>query len=52
MGLALFGAGTAHATAGINQELSFEGKIVNSTGQNIPDGTYNMEYRIYTGCSK
>ena len=39
------------ATAGINQELSFEGKIVNSTGQNIPDGTYNMEFRIYTGCT-
>lgn len=39
---------TVSATAGVNQELSFEGKIVNSSGQNIADGTYNMEFKIYT----
>jgi len=39
------------AATGINQEMSFEGKIVTSSGQNIPDGTYNMEFRIYTGCT-
>lgn len=42
---------TANATAGIESELSFEGKIVTSAGQNIPDGTYNMEFKIYTGCT-
>jgi len=51
VGLGIFGAGTASATSGINQEMSFEGKIVTSAGLNIPDGTYNMEFRIYTGCS-
>src|SRR5581483_3802611 len=43
--------GTATATVGINSELSFEGKVVTSSGQNISDGTYNMEFRIYSGCS-
>ncbi len=39
--------GVTRAAAGINQQLSFEGKIVDSGGQNIPDGTYNMEFKIY-----
>ncbi len=39
--------GHAHAAAGINPQLSFEGKIVSPTGQNIADGTYNMEFKIY-----
>jgi hypothetical protein len=43
--------GHTAATTGINQELSFEGKIVNSSGLNITDGSYNMEFNIYTGCT-
>lgn len=35
------------ATAGINSQLSFEGKVVTAAGINIPDGTYNMEFKIY-----
>ena len=34
---------------GINQELSFEGKIVTTAGLNVPNGTYNMEFKIYSG---
>jgi hypothetical protein len=41
----------ASATAGIEQEMSFEGKIVTSAGLNIPDGNYNMEFKVYTGCT-
>jgi len=41
----------SYATTGINQEISFEGKIVTAAGLNIPDGTYNMEFKIYTGCT-
>ncbi len=41
----------ANATAGINQELSFEGKVVTSAGINIPDGTYNMEFKIYNAAT-
>ena len=39
----------SYAAAGINSELSFEGKIVTSAGINVPDGTYNMEFKIYSG---
>lgn len=39
------------ASAAINQDLSFEGKIVSSTGTNITDGSYNAEFVIYTGCT-
>ena len=52
--LGLLSTKHATATAGINQDLSFEGKIVTSAGINIPDGTYNMEFKIYdasTGCT-
>jgi hypothetical protein len=48
--LYLFSGHTAAAT-GINPELSFEGKIVTAAGINIPDGTYNIEFTIYTGCT-
>jgi hypothetical protein len=37
--------------AATNQDLSFEGKIVSSTGTNITDGSYNVEFTIYTGCT-
>ncbi len=41
-----------HATGGINPVVSFEGKIVNKTsGVNIADATYNMEFKIYSGPS-
>jgi hypothetical protein len=51
VGLSLLNPSAAVASTGINQELSFEGKVVTSSGQNIADGTYNMEFRVYTGCS-
>lgn len=35
------------AAAGINPQLSFEGKIVNSNGTNLSNGTYNMQFKIY-----
>src|ERR1039458_8364453 len=46
--------GHVAASTGINQNLNFEGKIVNSSGLNIADGTYNMEFKVYdatTGCT-
>ncbi len=39
--------GSAQAATGINQQLNFQGKVVNSSGNNIADGTYNMEFKIY-----
>jgi hypothetical protein len=46
---ALMFSGRSYATTGVNSEMSFEGKIVNSSGVNITNGTYNMEFKIYAG---
>ena len=38
------------AATGINELINFQGKIVTlSGGVNIPDGTYNAEFKIYSG---
>lgn len=37
------------AAAGINQQMAFQGKVVLANGTNIPDGTYNFEFKIYDG---
>ncbi len=38
---------TAEAAAGTNQQINFQGKVVNPDGTNIPNGTYNIEFKIY-----
>jgi hypothetical protein len=39
-----------HASATINRQINFQGKIVNKTGgTNIATGTYNMQFKIYSG---
>jgi hypothetical protein len=46
-------AGTAQAATGINQEINYEGRLLNSTGGLEPDGTYSVQFKIYqdgTGC--
>ncbi|HSX37171.1 MAG TPA: hypothetical protein VLG13_03625 [Patescibacteria group bacterium] len=35
------------AATGINKQLTFQGKVVNSSGVNLADGTYDMEFKIY-----
>lgn len=52
IGLGIVLAGIWHtplavATAGVNPQLSFQGKVVKSDGTNITDGTYNVEFKIY-----
>src|SRR5262249_30983509 len=37
------------AVAAINPTINFQGKLVNSNGTNIPNGTYNIEFKLYTG---
>jgi len=34
--------------ASINEELTFQGKLQNSDGTNVTDGSYNMFFKIYT----
>jgi hypothetical protein len=51
VGLSLFASSTkAFASTGIDPAISFEGKVnTTSTGINITNGTYNMEFKIYSG---
>lgn len=37
----------AHAAAGINQQINFQGRLLNAQGATVPDGFYNIEFKIY-----
>ena len=47
--LSLVPTQTAVAATGINKAINFQGKLVNTNGTNIPNGTYNIEFKLYTG---
>ena len=36
------------SNAALNEELIFQGKLQNSDGTNVSDGSYNMVFKIYT----
>ncbi len=38
---------TSHAAPGVNQTLSFQGRLLSSSGAVVPDGHYNMQFKIY-----
>lgn len=38
---------TANAVSGINQQINFQGRLLNSQGATAPDGYYNIEFKIY-----
>ena len=35
------------ATTGINQQLNFQGRLYNAQGAVVPDGYYNIQFKIY-----
>ncbi len=37
----------AYAAPGVNQTLNFQGRLLNSSGGTVPDGNYNMQFKIY-----
>src|SRR5215207_10577307 len=37
----------ANAAAGINQQLNFQGRLLNAQGATVPDGYYNIQFKIY-----
>lgn len=43
----VFLSSTTHAAPGINQTLSFQGRLLSNTGAVVPDGYYNMQFKIY-----
>lgn len=47
LGCSLFFATPTQAAAGINQQMNFQGRLLNSNGATVPDGYYNLEFKIY-----
>ncbi len=43
----LFSTKPVLASTGINQEINFQGRLLNSQGATVPDGYYNIEFKIY-----
>ncbi|NTW13692.1 MAG: hypothetical protein HGA31_01535, partial [Candidatus Moranbacteria bacterium] len=41
----------AFSATGINNQINFQGKIVNTDGTNVTSGNYNMIFRAYTASS-
>lgn len=44
---ALFIQPSVNAAPGINQQINFQGRLLNSQGATVPDGFYNIEFKIY-----
>lgn len=44
-------SGTVRAATGINDQIHFQGKVVNADGTNVPDGAYDFVFAIYTAAS-
>lgn len=40
-------SGSASAAAGINKEINFQGRLLNAQGATVPDGYYNIQFKIY-----
>lgn len=43
----LFLTSTTRAEAGINQTISFQGRLLNAAGGIVPDGHYNIQFKLY-----
>jgi hypothetical protein len=45
--LAFLPHSVVHATTGINQQINFQGRLLNAAGATVPDGYYNVQFKIY-----
>lgn len=45
--LTLVSSTPVSATAGINQQINFQGRLLNQQGATVADGYYNIEFKIY-----
>lgn len=39
--------GDRHLATGINQQINYQGRLLTDTGAVVPDGSYNIEFKIY-----
>jgi len=46
-GLTVFFDTPVQAVTGINQQLNFQGRLLNSQGATVPDGYYNIQFKLY-----
>jgi hypothetical protein len=47
LALSLIQTQSASAAAGINKTINFQGRLFNSQGATVPDGYYNIQFKIY-----
>lgn len=45
--ISVFFISTTHAAPGINQQFNFQGRLLTSQGAAVPDGYYNVQFKIY-----
>lgn len=43
----LFLTVATHAAPGVNQTISFQGRLLDKNGSPVPDGNYNIQFKIY-----
>lgn len=46
-GCLLFVSQPTQALEGVNQEMNFQGRLLTSEGATVPDGYYNIEFKLY-----
>ncbi len=51
LSVSLIASTGAQAAVGINKTVNFQGKVVNTNGTNVADGTYTFRFRIYTAAT-
>ncbi|HMS23386.1 MAG TPA: hypothetical protein PKB09_01085 [Candidatus Saccharibacteria bacterium] len=44
--LVSFGNSKISAATGINEQINYQGRLLTNTGATVPDGSYNMEFKI------
>jgi len=49
--LSVFPTPTSHAVQSVPYQMNFQGRLNDSTGAPMPNGTYNMRFRIYSVAS-
>ncbi len=47
----LFFSAITNAAPGVNQTIGFQGRLLDSNGDIVPDGYYNIQFKVYEGGS-